>query len=416
MNNSDEEKNVKGGVAQVPSPSSVSSDNSSGSYYKNKFRFKKNSIEIKKKSLLKNKLKSDDMQTIIKKVPTRSNTKNKTIQDMGEIFCLVNNKENKQKENEQMNEKTEIKSVRCNKTKGVKNHKKSVLFLKGKPVQKDSKNKVNIGEQQLGEEKYGKTDSEEETEEKHTDHGQVPNNDNGVNVEETHNDETPPNNRLHKKHKQKNEKREDKNVSMNSDKNKTYGTTYIKYEKEKKKQQIISKDGKKCIQNSLHNSNENIKVLNSSNEVVKSNEKPRILMINEKQTNRQIIKKELSQSSNYVSPLELIKKHGRLNNNNNCKNNNINCKNNNNNCKNNNNNCKNNNNNCKNNNNNCNNNNENNNNNNVLNYFINRIEEIFLSNSQEIENIRNDFSSLKKDLNNISTLMNMGHKAVASLK
>ncbi|SBT71536.1 conserved Plasmodium protein, unknown function [Plasmodium malariae] len=416
MQNSDEEKNVKGGVEQAPSLSSVSSDNSSGSYYKNKFRFKKNSIEIKKKSLLKNKLKSDDMQKIIKKVPTRSNTKNKTIQDMGEIFCLVNNKENKQKENEQMNEKTEIKSVRCSKTKRVKNHKKSVLFLKGKPVQKDTKNKVNIGEQQLGEEKYGKTDSEEDTEEKHTDHGLVPNNDNDVNVEEIHNDETPPNNRLHKQHMQKNEKREDRNVSMNSDKNKTYGTTYIKYEKEKKQQQIISKDGKKCIQNSLHNSNENIKVLNSSNEVVKSNEKPRILMINEKQTNRQIIKKELSQSSNYVSPLELIKKHGRLNNNINCKNNSINCKNNSINCKNNSINCKNNSINCKNNSINCKNNNKNNNNNNVLHYFINRIEEIFLSNSQEIENIRNDFSSLKKDLNNISTLMNMGHKAVASLK
>lgn len=42
------------------------SSESSDSYYKNKFRLKKNSIEIKKKSLLKSKLKNDDIQTIIK--------------------------------------------------------------------------------------------------------------------------------------------------------------------------------------------------------------------------------------------------------------------------------------------------------------------------------------------------------------
>ncbi|KJP85856.1 hypothetical protein AK88_04504 [Plasmodium fragile] len=78
-------------------PETLSDEESSDSYYKSKFKFKKNSIEIKKKSLLKNKIKKNDIEEIIKNDPILSNI-NRTLEAEGEVFCLATNNENTKSE------------------------------------------------------------------------------------------------------------------------------------------------------------------------------------------------------------------------------------------------------------------------------------------------------------------------------
>ncbi|CAG9477238.1 conserved Plasmodium protein, unknown function [Plasmodium vivax] len=70
-----------------------SDEESSDSYYKSKFKFKKNSIEIKKKSLLKDKIKKVDIERIIRSDPILSKI-NRPPETEGEVFCLATGSEN----------------------------------------------------------------------------------------------------------------------------------------------------------------------------------------------------------------------------------------------------------------------------------------------------------------------------------
>ncbi|EUD67288.1 hypothetical protein C922_02438 [Plasmodium inui San Antonio 1] len=79
--------------AKESAPATLSDDESSDSYYNSKFKFKKNSIEIKKKSLLKNKIKKNDIEQIIRNDPILSNIK-RTVETEGEVFCLGTKNEN----------------------------------------------------------------------------------------------------------------------------------------------------------------------------------------------------------------------------------------------------------------------------------------------------------------------------------
>ncbi|SOV16054.1 conserved Plasmodium protein, unknown function [Plasmodium gaboni] len=268
------------------------SSESSDSYYKNKFRFKKNSIEIKKKSLLKNKLKNNDIQEIIKNDPILSNL-NKTMISDAEVFDLANKKENKTKfklENEKKGKKNSTNN---------KNKNNSVLFLNENLENQNQLNDNKKYNYQLNEQTCDINDISEDIlkQENHL-----------TNID-------------------KNEKLEDNDDTLiiNEQENKLQ-LNFTKKEKNKKKKEIKSNEQNKIKQN---NQNFNSSILS---EIKKNKE---------------------------LSPLSLIKKHGRL---------------------------------------------------------INNIEEIYNSNCEQIQNVRDEFAELKNDLNKIMNLINIGQKAVASLK
>ncbi|SOV78289.1 conserved Plasmodium protein, unknown function [Plasmodium sp. gorilla clade G3] len=270
------------------------SSESSDSYYKNKFRLKKNSIEIKKKSLLKSKLKNDDIQEIIKNDPILSNL-NKTITTDGEIFDLANKKENKTKFKVEKEKKIKKDST------NNKNKNNSVLFLNENLENKDKLNDNKKFIYQLNEQTYNINDISKETLKQENNHIIIENNE-----------------KVQAK---------DNTLIINEEQNKIlFNFSKKKKEKEKEKKEIKS---------------------NEQNQIKKNNQNFNSSVLSEIKRNKEL------------SPLSLIKKHGRL---------------------------------------------------------INNIEEIYNSNCEQIQNVRDEFAELKNDLNKIMNLINIGQKAVASLK
>ncbi|SOS79479.1 conserved Plasmodium protein, unknown function [Plasmodium sp. gorilla clade G1] len=281
------------------------SSESSDSYYKNKFRLKKNSIEIKKKSLLKSKLKNDDIQTIIKNDPILSKL-NKTMTTDDEIFDLANKKENKTKfkleKEKEKNEKKEKKEKKVtNDSTNNKNKNNSVLFLNENQENKNQHNHNNKIKYELNEETYDINNISEEILKKENHH---------TNIEY-------------------NEKVQDQDNTLNI--NEKVNKIQLNSTKKQKQKEKTKKEIK----------------LNEQNENKKNNQNFNSSILNEIKKNKEL------------SPLSLIKKHGRL---------------------------------------------------------INNIEEIYNSNCEQIQNVRDEFAELKNDLNKIMNLINIGQKAVASLK
>ncbi|SPJ11158.1 conserved Plasmodium protein, unknown function [Plasmodium sp. DRC-Itaito] len=272
------------------------SSESSDSYYKNKFRLKKNSIEIKKKSLLKSKLKNDDIEEIIKNDTILSKLKKTMITDEEESFDLANKKENKTKFKFEKEKK-----IKNNSTNN-KNKNNSVLFL-NENLEK-TKNQLNDNKKikyQINEQTYDINDISEE-----------------ILKQENHHTNIVHNQKVQDK---------DNTLIINEKENKIQLNYTKKQEQKEKKNKEIKSNEQNKIKTNNHNFNSSI-----LNEIKKNKE---------------------------LSPLTLIKKHGRI---------------------------------------------------------INNIQEIYNSNCEQIQNIRDEFAELKNDLNKIMNLINIGQKAVASLK
>ncbi|SBT35846.1 hypothetical protein POVWA1_029500 [Plasmodium ovale wallikeri] len=350
----------------------TSSDESSDSYYKNKFRFKKNSIEIKKKSLLKNRLKNDDIQEIIKNDPILSNI-NKGLECDGEVFCLANVRDGKLRERDLGNEtgerdqgnetgerdggneagekKVKTKTITSDTSTGTQNHvmisnkgKKdsNVNFLKDSHTQKkDLMIGGDIGDVEQGQggcyiNSKGKREKQEG--------GEILKYDDMSKITTTMQSDK----RKIKKNLQVCDKMEGKNSSKDTLKGKQNcekgeGESIVGsfmspplYEKKKKKKKEEEEEEK-----------EKEKKEKEKEKKEKEKEKEK----KEKE------KKEKEKAE--LSPLSLIKKHGKM---------------------------------------------------------INRIQEVHTSNGQEVENLRNDFTIIKNDLTQIMNLINISQKAVSSLK
>ncbi|CDO65241.1 conserved Plasmodium protein, unknown function [Plasmodium reichenowi] len=276
------------------------SSESSDSYYKNKFRLKKNSIEIKKKSLLKSKLKNDDIQTIIKNDPILSKL-NKTMTTDEEIFDLANKKENKTKFKLEKEKKEKKEKKLTNDSTNNKNKNNSVLFLNENQENKNQLNHNNEIIYELNEQIYDINNISEDI---------LKNENNHINIEY-------------------NEKVQDQDNTLNI--NETVNKIQLNSTRKQKQKEKTKKEIK----------------LNEQNEIKKNNQNFNSSILNEIKKNKEL------------SPLSLIKKHGRL---------------------------------------------------------INNIEEIYNSNCEQIQNVRDEFAELKNDLNKIMNLINIGQKAVASLK
>ncbi|ANQ08232.1 Uncharacterized protein PCOAH_00027780 [Plasmodium coatneyi] len=268
-------------------PETVSDDDSSDSYYKSKFKFKKNSIEIKKKSLLKNKIKKNDIEQIIKNDPILSNI-NRALETEGEVFCLATNENVKGEQSYTSDGVTQ----NGHNTKKPKNG--SVVYFKEPTL---THKEINLDDR-----KDARTDKQEH-----------PNGTNGTDDSATLKNKCVPTSGGTKKN------------SLPSGKNKnkkkiTIGVLNDKY----------SVDGAKPPPGNA----------------------PRGHIGKTVTRNDETKKKELS-------PLAIIKKHGRL---------------------------------------------------------VNQINEIHTSNDEEIEHLRNEYASLKSDLHKIMSIMNVGQRAVSSLK
>ncbi|GAW81204.1 hypothetical protein, conserved [Plasmodium gonderi] len=305
------------------------SDESSDSYYKTKFKFKKNSIEIKKKSILKNKIKKDDNEQIIKNDPVVCKFNN-TLENQGEIFCLIKNKENKtiEKDLEKKgrrelnpsrnnyclaNYSDSINSKKADKDKRVKNN--SIVYFKDStPSPSFTQLKVNHGENQ--------------------------------NVHK--------NNRVHLNAAAGgSDVAKAKCATVSGSK---IGATISFNENCKNSQNDKNaesgKNGRQTSQTSQNSQNSQ----NNENSQTSQNSKKK-----KKQSGNanQFLKMNEEKKKKEWCPLSIIKKHG---------------------------------------------------------FLINQMQEMHNGNSEEIKNLRNEYSKLKNDLNNIVNLMNMSQRAVSSLK
>ncbi|GAB66714.1 hypothetical protein PCYB_094980 [Plasmodium cynomolgi strain B] len=275
-------------------PVSLSDDESSDSYYKSKFKFKKNSIEIKKKSLLKNKIKKNDIEQIIRNDPILSNI-NRTLETEGEVFCLATNNENSKGEPSYTSDGVAQKRQNGKNGQNAKKPKNgSVVYFKEPTL---THKQINL----------------EDSKDARTDKREHPNGTNGTDDSAPLKNKCAPTSGGMKK------------SSLSSGKNKntkkiTSGVLNDAY----------SVDGAKSPPGSA----------------------PRGHIGKTVTKNDETKKKELS-------PLAIIKKHGRL---------------------------------------------------------VNQINEIHTSNGEEIEHLRNEYASIKNDLHKIMSIMNVGQRAVSSLK
>ncbi|CXI39946.1 conserved Plasmodium protein, unknown function [Plasmodium berghei] len=288
--NIDNEIKVKGNL----------SEESSDTIYKNRFRFKKNSIQIKKNSLLKTKIKNSNLEGTIINDPRLSNLVQFNNKD-DNTSCIENNIITKDIQNEEL-EKYSMK-------KNSKNKKPTVVFTKLTTIQKK---------------KYIKNTDENITNEIKNDKKKEKN----VLIKNKHSNEL--NTSLNDKSSYTNIKSPLDNIS-NFNKSKTNN------QKVHKKNEIH----KNFLRNKHNLVNNNINQIDNQNNSI------------------EIINYNTTTDKTDESPLSLLKKHGKL---------------------------------------------------------IKYINEIHMSNSEEIINLRNEFSTIKSDLNKIMNIISIGQKAVSSLK
>ncbi|SCP04766.1 conserved Plasmodium protein, unknown function [Plasmodium ovale] len=359
----------------------TSSDESSDSYYKNKFRFKKNSIEIKKKSLLKNKLKNDDIQEIIKNDPILSNI-NKGLECDGEVFCLANNRDEKQRERDGRNETGERDGR--NET-GERDGRNETGERDGRNEMGERGGGSEMGERgggnEMGERGGGNEAGEKKVKTKTitsdlstgaqnyvmiNNKGKKDSNVNFLKDSHTKKKDLMIGGNIgdvehgqqggcYTNSKGKREKQEGREILKHDNVSKITRTTKSDKQKIKKNLQVCDKMEGKNSQNDTLKGRQNCKKGEEESSVGSLMSPP----LYEKKKKKKEGELEEEEEKAELSPLSLIKKHGKM---------------------------------------------------------INRIHEVHTSNGQEVENLRNDFTIIKNDLSQIMSLINISQKAVSSLK
>ncbi|CDU17837.1 conserved Plasmodium protein, unknown function [Plasmodium yoelii] len=278
------------------------SDESSDTIYKNRFRFKKNSIQIKKNSLLKTKIKNTNLEGTIINDSKLNNIVQFNNKDEN-ISCIENGVITKDMQNEEL-KKFSMKNKEN--TKNKENAENTVVFTKLTSMQK--KKSINDSDQNITNEIKNNKKKEK-----------------NVLIKNKHSDEL-------------NTSLNDKSSNNNTNtKSSLENISNLNKSKTNKKNEIH----KNFIKNKHNIVNNNIHQIDSQNNSIET------------------INYNTTTDKTDESPLSLLKKHGKL---------------------------------------------------------IKYINEIHMNNSEEIINLRNDFSTIKSDLNKIMNIISISQKAVSSLK
>ncbi|VTZ67930.1 conserved Plasmodium protein, unknown function [Plasmodium chabaudi chabaudi] len=317
-----------------------SSDESSDTPYKNRFRFKKSSIQIKKNSLLKTKIKNANLEGT-----TQNDSALGTPVQLNNKDDQISSKENNVITNDIPNEELEKDSIKKNSqiSQNSRNKKASVEFTKLVSIQKKN---IKNGDENVA---SGIKNGDENVA------SGIKNGDENVASGIKNGDENITN-------EIKNDKKKEKNVLLKS--------------KQLDELNPLSNDKSKCNNTNIKNPLESASNLNKSktdnqtvnkkNEIHKSFLKNKQNLVNNN-TNQIDTQNNSPEVTNFntptdksdESPLALLKKHGKL---------------------------------------------------------IKYINEIHMTNSEEIINLRNEFSTIKSDLNKIMNIISVSQKAVSSLK
>ncbi|SCM00236.1 conserved Plasmodium protein, unknown function [Plasmodium chabaudi chabaudi] len=314
-----------------------SSDESSDTPYKNRFRFKKSSIQIKKNSLLKTKIKNANLEGT-----TQNDSALSTPVQLNNKDDQISSTENNVITNDIPNEELEKDSIKKN-SPNSRNKKASVEFTKLVSIQK--KNIKNADENVAS----GIKNADENVA------SGIKNADENVATGIKNDDENITNEIKNDEKKEKNvllkSKQFDELNPLSNDKSKCNNTN-IKNPLESASNLNKSKTDNQTVnkKNEIHKSflkNKQNLVNNNTNQIDTQNNSPEVTNFN------------TTMDKSDESPLALLKKHGKL---------------------------------------------------------IKYINEIHMTNSEEIINLRNEFSTIKSDLNKIMNIISVSQKAVSSLK
>ncbi|SCM01512.1 conserved Plasmodium protein, unknown function [Plasmodium chabaudi chabaudi] len=306
-----------------------SSDESSDTPYKNRFRFKKSSIQIKKNSLLKTKIKNANLEGT-----TQNDSALGTLVQLNNKDDQISSTENNVITNDIPNEKLEKDSIKKNSqiSQNSRNKKASVEFTKLVSIQKKN---IKNGDEHVA---SGIKNGDENVA------SGIKNDDENI-INEIKNDKKKEKNVLLKS------KQFDELNPLSNDKSKCNNTNIKKplesasnLNKSKTDNQTVNK--KNEIHKSFLKNKQNL-VNNNTNQIDTQNNSPEVTNFN------------TTMDKSDESPLALLKKHGKL---------------------------------------------------------IKYINEIHMTNSEEIINLRNEFSTIKSDLNKIMNIISVSQKAVSSLK